>query len=310
MPSRITPESLLRVDDTPAGRAFYRIADLTVEVQSDLPIADTTFSDKFRKFRVPGPGPDTIMIRHRFGIPELAAVDLGAEVYNRQPWIVSQAGDAWYYQMAVCDDSGNGVFDLIATDRTCRRTVNFHHDCKRYRDGNWHSLFLLPSDQFLLSRALAGRHACYVHSAGVILSGHGLLFVGHSSAGKSTMVKMLADRVEILCDDRNIVRLHPDGFRIHGTWSHGEIPFVSSASAPLRAIFFLNKSTRNGVRPLTDPRQAFQRLLPCLIQPIVTGDWFRLSVTLLARAAAAVPCYDLDFDKSGAVVPLLEELLG
>ena len=45
-----------------------------------------------------------------------------------------------------------------------------------------------------------------IHASGLIFNGAGLLFVGHSGAGKSTMVKLLRDESKILCDDRIIVR--------------------------------------------------------------------------------------------------------
>ncbi len=54
-------------------------------------------------------------------------------------------------------------------------------------------------------------------------------------------MKILRNKGEILCDDRIIVRRWPGGFRIHGTWSHGELPDVSTSDAPLRAIMFLEK---------------------------------------------------------------------
>jgi hypothetical protein len=74
-----------------------------------------------------------------------------------------------------------------------------------------------------------GRHGARVdylqgfwaHAAGFVMDSKGLLFVGHSDAGKSTMMKMLRSQGEMLCDDRIIVRRWQDGFRIHGTWSHG-----------------------------------------------------------------------------------------
>ena len=47
------------------------------------------------------------------------------------------------------------------------------------------------------------------------------------------MKLVVEGRGEVLCDDRNIVRRSPGGFRVYGTWSHGEVPIVSSASAPL-----------------------------------------------------------------------------
>ena len=50
---------------------------------------------------------------------------------------------------------------------------------------------------------------------------------------------MLKGQAAILCDDRNIVRRWKNGWRVHGTWSHGDVAEVSPASAPLRAIMFL-----------------------------------------------------------------------
>ena len=98
-------------------------------------------------------------------------------------------------------------------------------------------LTLFPTDQILLARVLADRQGCFLHSSGVIMEGQGLLFVGHSEAGKSTTVKMLQGKGEILCDDRNIVRRWPEGFRVHGTWSHGEVPAgVRRLGSPARHL--------------------------------------------------------------------------
>ena len=75
-----------------------------------------------------------------------------------------------------------------------------------------------------------------------------MLFVGHSEAGKSTIVKMLKGQAKILCDDRIIVRKWPEGFRIHGTWGHGEVPDVSPDSAPLERDLFPGKGGKERAR--------------------------------------------------------------
>lgn len=74
------------------------------------------------------------------------------------------------------------------------------------------------------------------------------------------MVKMLKDQAEILCDDRNIIRKWPDGYRVHGTWSHGEVPLVSPASAPLKAIFFLVKSNKNKIVPVKEKKESIKKI--------------------------------------------------
>ena len=143
----------------------------------------------------------------------------------------------------------------------------------------------------------------------MILDGRGLLFVGHSEAGKSTIVKMLKDKAQILCDDRNIVRRWPEGFRVHGTWSHGEVPLVSPASAPLDALLFLKKSDRNRIAPVSEKKEILQRLMACLIKPFVTAEWWQKELTLLEEMTSVVHCYEMEFDRSGRIVTEIEKLV-
>ena len=139
----------------------------------------------------------------------------------------------------------------------------------------------------------------------MILAGNGLVFVGRSDAGKSTITTMLRDRVEILCDDRMIVRKRTDGFRIYGTWSHGDVPDVSPSSAPLKAIMFLEQAPENMLIPLDNRKEITRRLLACLIKPFETADWWDKSLRLVEKMAREVPCYVLKFDRSGGVVDVI-----
>jgi len=349
-------------------RRYYRIAEITIEVESDLPITDATFDRKFEAFRAKGPGEDTVHIRHHFSLPDLHGKELGREVYRKPPWAIYQQGESWIYL---------GISPQVG-DRSLHRVVTFNHDHSRariyndreetFRKGGLHSLTLFPSDQILIARLLADRNGCYLHSAGAILDGAGVLFVGHSEAGKSTITQLLlnsspSDRpsdppdrptdhpdrsssppdhpftppdgpldnpdrlschpearsaegssfcsgsIEILCDDRNIVRRRSDGWRAYGTWSHGDVPVISPASAPLRAICFIEKADENRLIPLSDRKEIRRRLLACLIKPFVTADWWNKSLDLIERMAGEVSCYEMRFDRSGAIVQELRQLI-
>lgn len=296
----------LRDDYERAHVRHYRIAEITVRVESDLPFEKETYQEKLAPFRADGPGPDTVRIRHRFGLPEKCRLMTGEIVYARSPWIVRRNADAWHYL---------GVADLEAPEDMERaaifspdysRGTIYHASGEHFRRGRNDALTLFPTDQILVSQWLLDRDACYLHAAGVILDGRGLLFVGHSEAGKSTTVKMLKGRADILCDDRIIVRRWPDGFRIHGSWSHGEVPDVSPSAAPLDGIFFLEKSSRNEIHPPAGGRSVSARLLSCLIKPLVSADWWGRSIDLVAGIAREVPCYAMEFDKSGRIVDVLK----
>jgi hypothetical protein len=177
-----------------------------------------------------------------------------------------------------------------------------------FRRGNLHSLTFFPTDQILLAQVLADRKGCYMHASGAVLDGAGLLFVGHSGAGKSTMVTMLKNKAKILCDDRIIVRKWEDGFRIHGTWSHGDVSDISAASAPLKAILFLQQDKQNRLSRIDRKQEVAKRLLACLVKPLVTAEWWDRILSLVEMIIREVPCYLLRFNNSGEVVDVLQEL--
>jgi len=288
-------------------RRYYTTAGITIMVEADLPITDQTFDAKFRQFRVDGPGSDLISIRHHFSLRDLSRRDLGQEIYRRLAWTVYRKGNSWIYLLARGLD-----------DPSIRRLGVFNHDYTRARiyskneeeflRGDSPTLTLFPTDQVLLAQVLADRDACLFHSSGVIINGRGLLFVGHSEAGKSTLVKMLQGKAEILCDDHNIVRRWPEGFRVHGSWAHGEVPLVSAASAPLAAICFLHKSRQNRLAPLKPGKEAAGKLISCLMKSLVRAGWWEKMLALVEGIVREVPCYVMEFDKSGKITGQLEDL--
>ncbi|RPI71464.1 MAG: radical SAM protein, partial [Desulfobacteraceae bacterium] len=219
-------------------RRFFESAGITIQVDSDLPILDTSFQIKFKNFEVPGPGAETISIRHHFSLPPLREQDLGRAIYRKPPWAVYRKGGTWIYVGFSPGSNENQVHQVAVFDRDYSHGRIYHPNEEAFLRGDLNALTLFPTDLILLSQVLARKQGGYVHAAGLILEDQGLLFVGHSGAGKSTIVKLMKPKAEILCDDRIALRRWPEGFRIHGTWSHGEVPDVSPGSAPLKAIFF------------------------------------------------------------------------
>jgi hypothetical protein len=326
-------------------RRYYQLGGLTIQLEADLPITSATFQPKFKFFAEDRPGEDTITISHHFFLPNLNGWNIGEVLYRKAPWVVYRDGPSWIY-MGISGQWVGAITDLwfriwyrlcpfrAASPRNEQPAIHaplflakvkqvhllalanhehtkvriYHKSEKPFRRGNLYSLTLFPTDQVVLAQVLARREACYIHASGVILDGRGLLFVGHAEAGKTTMATMLKEEAEILCDDRMIVRRWRDGFKIHGTWSHGDVSDVSASSAPLKAILFLEQAQENRVIRIDDRQEAIRRLLACLIKPLVTADWWDQMLTLVDRIAHEVPCYRLRFDKSGAAVSLLKDL--
>ncbi len=292
------------------ARRYYGIAGLTLQVESDRPFAPTTFSPKFARFVVDGPGDDTLVIRHHFGLPPIDTAALGPRVRSGPPWQIYHAPWGWaYVGIAPGTDELVDRLTVFNEGHTVARIYNGVDQEAMFERGRLASLTLMPTDQVLLARVLADRQGCFLHSCGVVLDGQGLLFVGESGAGKSTAMNQFAGLAEPLCDDRNIVRRWPDGVRVHGTWSHGSVPVVSAGSAPLRAIFFLHKTAGPNQVARVDDAAAVRELLPRLIRPLATRDWWDKTLDLVEAVVREVPCYRLSFDLSGGIVAEVRRLL-
>ena len=294
-------------------RRYFQIAGITVCVESELDFNKVKFCDALLRFAAAGPGEDNVTLRQHFGLPDLKGMDLGEELYRKIPWSVSRKGDRWFY-LGIGSEQDTRDVERVCIFKAGHTEGDIYSPIRQAEvvcacDGGWHSLSLLPTDQLWIVPLLADRNAVLMHSAGVILGGQGLLFVGHSDAGKSTAVAMLKGRAEILCDDRNIVRWRHGGWRVHGTWSHGDVSEVSASSAPLRAILFLKQGRRNDIEPLTDPRTIWKHLLGTLVKAAVTAEWRRKEIDTLDRLIRDVPCYTMQFDRSGRIVPALEKLV-
>jgi MoaA/NifB/PqqE/SkfB family radical SAM enzyme len=301
-------------------RRYFEIAGITMQIESDLPFTERTFNVKFRGFHKDGPGRDKVVVRHHFELPEVRPEELGQQVYRKPPWAVFRKGRSWVYLGISPDPDDRELHRVAVFNHDYSRGEVYHPDDTVFRQGNLHALTLLPTDQLLLAQLLADREGCLLHSAGAIVQsssspgikqpaeGAGLLFVGHAEAGKSTTVKLMQDRAEILCDDRNIVRREHNGFRVYGSWSHGEVPLVSGASAPLRAILFLKQSADNRLAAVTDHREALKRLLACVIRPMETAGWWQKTLSVVEALVRGVPCYIMEFDKSGRIVEQVLDL--
>lgn len=289
---------------------FFRIGGVTIRLESDLPMNDKTFHKKLSKFEVDGPGDDNILIRHHFMIPDLNDQDLGKEIFRSPPWAIYEKKGSYIYVTIGSGEQGFPPPQVGIFKNNYKENIIFNNKkwTDMFREGDVPNLSLAPSDQLLLAQVFAQREACYFHSSGVIYNNSGYLFMGHSGAGKSTITTYFRSEVEILCDDRNVVRKTKDGFRVYGTWSHGDLPDVSPNSAPLKSIFFLVQDKENRIEPVKDTKVVISKLLAFLIKPLQVSNWWEQSLGLIEKIVEEVPCYYLHFRRDSDVKNILKDL--
>jgi hypothetical protein len=172
----------------------FKIGGITLSIQSDLPLKEGTFASKFELFRCHNSGGDRATIHHHCGFPRIR--NWGEEVYQRAPWIIYKRPSHYIYQMFVDGINESPLIAIFSKDHSEGHIYKGENYVKAFRKGNLTSLLCFPTDQILFARLLADRGGIILHGSGIILKEKGYLFVGHSDAGKTTLVKIKGNRIE------------------------------------------------------------------------------------------------------------------
>jgi hypothetical protein len=166
--------------------------------------------------------------------------------------------------------------------------------------------FYGPTIELLMMNYLAQGYGIILHACGVARGDQGILFVGESGAGKSTMARIWAQErgVEVLSDDRTIVRRKEDPFGMYGTPWHGEGKFGSPGSAKVEKIFFLSHGEENSIREMRSI-DAVSRLVACSFPPHWDPAGMAFTLGFISELTAQVICRELRFKADRSVIDFL-----
>jgi len=104
---------------------------------------------------------------------------------------------------------------------------------------------------------LARQGGFLLHSASAIRNGKAFLFAGVSEAGKTTISRLAPGDVTLLTDEISYVRRRDDGYVAFGTPFTGELAKVGeNVSAPIAALYLLNKGRENRIDPIQEGEAA------------------------------------------------------
>jgi hypothetical protein len=169
--------------------------------------------------------------------------------------------------------------------------------------------FEYPLNELLFISLLAQGRGVEVHASGLIdPQGNGRLFLGQSGAGKTT-ISGLWQRlrgVQILSDDRIILRKERGRIWMHGTPWHGEGLMALPARAPLTQICFLRHSSSNAL-VAQGKAEAVARMFACTFPPFYSPEGIDFTMKFLEAVADSVPCYELGFLPDESAVKFLGE---
>lgn len=149
-----------------------------------------------------------------------------------------------------------------------------------------------PLDELLMIHRLSCGEGVEVHAVGISDDrGRGHLFLGHSGAGKSTTARLWMGRpgVRILSDDRIILRAQHEEIWMYGTPWHGDAGVASPESAPLTAVYLLEKGKNNEKTTITKGRAAAELFARSFVTHH-SARGIQATLDFLDRVATRVPC--------------------
>jgi len=179
------------------------------------------------------------------------------------------------------------------------------------RTGNaWQSLLNIGAGELILRAAILFTGGLVFHSSGLDDNGKGIVFIGHSGAGKSTQVGLWSKEPGVIAmnDDRIAVRVEAHGPVCYGTPWGGTADIARNHSAPLSALIVLEQAPENAIQPLT-PAEAASLLTARAFLPYWDKRLMQRAFTNLNTLLANVPVYRLRCRPERAVIPLVRSVL-
>lgn len=205
----------------------------------------------------------------------------------------------------------NGKYILKDSDRIAIFEPDFKSGRIYIKRNGRKAIFPLsyPLDEVLMINLLAKGRGMAIHACGVSGYSQGLLFVGSSGAGKSTIANFWKKEKDatILSDDRIIIRKMDSEFWIYGTPWHGDAKVCSPERAPLDKVLFLRHSLKNTAKKIA-PMEAVSRLMVCSFPAFWDKNGMEFTLKFCAELVKKIPCYELGFVPGAAVLDFVKDL--
>ena len=280
-------------------RFAIRIADVPIAVESDARLPDWEILPAYRPF-VSDRDAEIVLGLHS-GIPDIPT---GRQVFDSSPiWTLDSHDDTSVFKMF---NHFTGLKRMLVLPPDLRRADLYFEE----KYDHFMGPFAGPAMELLMINYLARAGGAILHACSIARRGKGYLFAGESGAGKSTLAT-LWDRqqgVEVLSDDRTIVRKQDGQFWMYGTPWHGETPFGSPRGMKLEKVFFLRHGQKNAIQPLSRAASVL-RLLQCSFPPFWDAAGMESAMALFEVLATRISCIELTFKPDDSAIEFLEDVV-
>lgn len=267
--------------------------------------------DQFVNSAIPATGDIRVNIRIEIGnMPDTRQM---TKIFDSEgTWSMFRRNYDYFLSLNVPTTRGQANW-LVTFDRHCKTISIYGSDLLLREEEGLTTLttpISYPIDQILLMYILAGKGGALLHAAGTSIDKKGYIFPGRSGAGKSTLSRHFLgrDRVEMLSDDRIIVRKMDGNLKAFGTPWAGDANIAENRGVMLNRIFFIQHADTNMIKELK-PKEAFERLMPITSIPWYDDKAMQNIFTFCEDMVLNVPAYELHFRPDREVVTFFEDFI-
>jgi len=273
----------------------FTIGGINISVEGDSRLTALEIPSAYRPFIENGKTDVTLRLHKKKFVPAV-----GEKIFESPP--------IW----SLYRDNGTSLLRIFENMPGYGRTLVLPQDLENtdlYFDdttGKFYNPFFGPTIELLMVNYLAQGRGVIIHGCGIKHDDQGLLFVGESGAGKTTMAKIWSQEtdVEVLSDDRTLVRKKGDHFVMYGTPWHGEGKFGSPGSVKLDQIFFIKHAKENSISKSNNAHSVTQ-FLQCSFPPFWDAAGMEYAMDVFSDLAAVIPCRMLSFKKDSSILEFI-----
>jgi hypothetical protein len=284
----------------------FILGGVTISFQATIPEINLAPSAQFRNFIYSGPSEVLINIH---ALP-LIVKNFEAPNFQSGNWILYEIDKNSIFQLHFSGSFPDYEIQTLALNRD--RQSGDLYPGTNFRNSPQTGALKVPPfifDEILTASILAARRGLIFHACGISdFDQQGLMFVGVSGAGKSTVANIWqAAGAKLLSDERVAVREQDGKYLLYGTPWHGTGQISIPDSAPLKKIFIIRHAAKNVARPLRTA-EAITLLMARSYLPFWDRKDMAFSLQFLDELCQSIPVYELGFVPDASMVDYVNSI--